>query len=117
MKDAKQLELKLGGSSHVRFNDREYKQVQKDAFKKSKSIPTLLKDTYFKGRPTEVLMNENDLDVVRKDLNKIGNNLNQVARKLNSGFMHGWNDTLDRVLEQFEILTKQLHHGYGVYQG
>ena len=47
MKDAKQFELKLGGSSHVRFTDREYKQVQKDSFKKSKSIPSLLKDTYF----------------------------------------------------------------------
>ena len=78
MKDAKQLELKLGGSSHVRFSDKEYKQVQKDSFKTSKSIPSLLKDTYFNGRPTEVLMSREDLKIVRKDLNKIGNNLNQV---------------------------------------
>lgn len=117
MKDAKQLELKLGGSSHVRFSGKEYALIQKLAFKQSKTIPKLLKDTLFNGHQGDVLISRNDLTIIRKDLSKIGNNLNQVAKKLNSGFMHGWNDTFKEVKELLDTLTKQLHHGYGVYKG
>ncbi|MEE2671390.1 MAG: plasmid mobilization relaxosome protein MobC [Bdellovibrionota bacterium] len=117
MSENKNQKTKHGGSSHVRFTPREYSQVQKESFKKSKSIPTLLKDTYFKGRPEEVLISESDLEQLNKKMDRIGNNLNQVAKKLNSGFMHGWNETLGLVYEQFRILTVQLHHGYGVYKG
>ncbi len=102
-----------GGASCVRLSPSEYSRIQKDSKTSGKSIPELLRESYFDKPSTKVLMNKDDLAVLRKDLNRIGNNLNQVARRLNSGLMHGWSDTLDLALEQFKTLTNQIHYGYG----
>lgn len=117
MSKTKQLELQIGGSSHVRMSASEYSRIERDSIKSGKSIPELLREAYFSKSPLKVLFQKEDLITLRKDLNKIGNNINQVARKLNSGIMHGWNNTLELVLEQFETLTNQIHYGYGVHKG
>ena len=114
MNENTKLKLIYGGRSHVRLSPLEYKQIKKESKESGKSIPELLRNSYFGKLPRKVLVKENDLDVLRKDLNRIGNNLNQIARRLNSGLMHGWCDTLDLVFEQFRILTSQIHYGYGV---
>ena len=117
MSRTKQLELQIGGSSHVRMSADEYSRIERDSIKSGKSNPELLREAYFSKPPLKVLFQKEDLITLRKDLNKIGNNINQVARKLNSGFMHGWNNTLELVLEQFQTLTNQIHYGYGVHKG
>ena len=117
MRKTKQLELQIGGSSHVRMSASEYSRIERDSIKSGKPIPELLREAYFSKPPLKVLFQKEDLITLRKDLNKIGNNINQVARKLNSGFMHGWNNTLELVLEQFQTLTNQIHYGYGVHKG
>jgi hypothetical protein len=114
MSKEEQLKFSIGGRTNVRFTSIEYKQVKKDSSKLCKSIPTLLRDAYFNRLPTKVLVNQKDLDILRKDMNRIGNNLNQVAKKLNSGFMHGWSDTLDKVLEEFKKLNRLIYHGHGL---
>ena len=98
----------------VRMTTFEYKQIQKDSKTFGKSVPQLLRESYFSQPPRKVLMNKNDLDVLRKDLNRIGNNLNQIARKLNSGLMEGWSNSLESVSNQLKILTDQIYYGYGV---
>ncbi|MAV92001.1 MAG: hypothetical protein CL676_11330 [Bdellovibrionaceae bacterium] len=117
MSKQEQLELQIGGSTCVRMSSQEYSRIRKESNKTGKSIPELLREAYFSTPPRKVLVNKDDLTVLRKDINKIGNNLNQVARKLNAGFMHGWSNTLDLVLEQFQTLTNQIHYGYGVHKG
>ncbi len=116
MSKEEQLELDLGGRANVRFSPSEYKQVQKDSSKLSKTVPTLLRDAYFNRLPTKVLVTQKDLETLRKDINRIGNNLNQVAKKVNSGFMHGWSDTLDKVLEEFKTLNSLIYYGHGVHK-
>ena len=108
------IKLSTGGSSHVRMSPAEYKRIQKDSKASGKSIPELLRESYFHNPPLKVLMSKDEVATLRKDLSRIGNNLNQVARHLNSGLFHGWNNTLDMILEQFKTLTSQVHYGYGV---
>ena len=98
----------------MRLSPSECRRIKKDSKVSGKSIPELLRDSYFGKLPVKVLVNKNDLDILRKDLNRIGNNLNQVAKRLNAGLMHGWSNTLDLVLEQFDTLTDQIHYNYGV---
>ena len=114
MNENNTTELSKGSATCVRFSPREYKRITKDSKVSGKSIPQLLRNSYFGNLPVKVLVNKNDLGILRKDLNRIGNNLNQVARRLNSGLMHGWSNTLDLVLEQFRTLTDQIYYGYGV---
>ncbi len=114
MNQNNKTKLSKGGTSCVRMSPSEYKRMKKDSRTSGKSIPELLRDSYFGNLPVKVLVNKNDLDILRKDLNRIGNNLNQVAKRLNSGLMHGWSNTLSLVLEQFKILTNQIYYGYGV---
>ncbi len=116
MKENRKLKLIPREASYVRMSPLKYKQIKKDSEVSGKSIPALLRNSYFGKPPVKVLVKENDLDVLRKDLNRIGNNLNQIARRLNSGLLHGWSNTLDLVLEQFRILTSQIHYGYGVHK-
>ncbi len=101
-------------ASYVRMSPLEYKQIKNDSKVSGKSIPALLRDSYFGKLPIKVLLNKNDLNILRKDLNRIGNNLNQIARKLNAGLMKGWSNKLDLVLEEFQNLTSQIYYGYGV---
>lgn len=109
--------FQIGGSTCVRMSTKEYLQIVKESDLTGRSIPKLLREAYFGRPPQKVLMNKEDLMILRRDMNKIGNNLNQIARKINSGFMHGWNNTLELVLEQFQILTNQIHYGHGVHKG
>ena len=108
------IKLSTGGASYVQMSPSEYKRIKKESKESGKSIPDLLRKSYFGLLPRKVLMNKNDLDVLRKDLNRIGNNLNQIARRLNSGLMHGWSDTLDLVLKEFRTLTNQIYYSYGI---
>ena len=114
MSENNTTELSKGSATCVRFSPREYKRIKKKSDQSRKSIPQLLRDSYFGRLPTRVLLKDNDLDILRKDLNRIGNNLNQIARKLNAGLMHGWSNALESVSEQFETLTDQIHYDYGV---
>ena len=116
MEPTKTSKLSKGGSSHVRMSPNEYKRILKDSQSLGLSIPDLLKESYFKNPPRKVLVSKDDLIILRKDLNRIGNNLNQVARKLNAGLMHGWSNTLELVLEEFETLKNQIHYGYGIHK-
>jgi hypothetical protein len=72
-------------SSHVRFTDQELAQIEKDVRVRGRSIPTLLKEAYFEGRPTAVLMTQEEQQSVMTELLRQGNNLNQIARKVNAG--------------------------------
>ncbi len=116
MKENKLSKSYSGGKCNVRMSPLQYRRIKKESKESGKSIPALLRNSYFGKPPVKVLVKENDLDVLRKDLNRIGNNLNQIARRLNSGLLHGWSNTLDLVLEQFRILTRQIHYGYGVHK-
>ena len=101
--DSNQLTSKRGAGSCVRFSDDEYKQILGDSKITGKSIPLLLKTAYFSGRRARVLMSKEDQVQWFKELRHWGNNLNQLARRVNSGLMEGWH-------EDFELVRKMLMH-------
>ena len=116
MSKSGQSKLTKRGMSCVRMSPLEYRRIKEDSEKLGKSIPELFRESYFSQLPKRVLMRKDDVTLLRKDLNRIGNNLNQIAKKLNAGLIHGWSNKLDLVLEQFEILTSQIYYGYGVHK-
>ena len=104
----------IGQSTHVRFNDEVRQKLATEKKKTGKTIPKILIDAFLR-KPTSkpVFSNEIGLDI-RKELNRIGINLNQLARKVNTGLYEGWYSEFDTLSEQ---LTSALciigNHGKG----
>jgi hypothetical protein len=111
-KEQKETKKTNNPQTCVRFSQEEYSEVKDESEKLRKTIPTLLKDSYFGRLPTKVLISREELTEIRKDLNRIGNNINQVAKKLNSGLMQGWHPIIEEVKDEFVHLQRTLHFGY-----
>lgn len=95
-------------SSHVRFDGEEYRSIAEDAVNTGKSIPTLLKEKYFKGPRPLPLMAKADVGKVLGELGRIGNKVNQLARRLNSGIREGFVSELVEIQESLLLLMEFL---------
>ena len=99
-------------SSHVRFNADEYQQIEEDSINMGKSIPQLLKERYFSEGKQVALITKPDLAILRTEISRLGNNINQIARRLNSGIRFGFNDEINGVREQVDNIWAFLASRY-----
>lgn len=79
-------------SSYVRFRNDEYARIAQDSVNSGKSIPQLLKEKYFRKSSPMPLLNKPDVALLRTELSRIGNDINQIARRINSGVRAGFYD-------------------------
>lgn len=94
------------GASCVRFSAVEYQQIETDSVNTGKSIPTLLKERYFNGPRPVPLVSKEDVAKILGELGRIGNNLNQIARRLNCGIRAGFAEEIEEVQQSFaQLLT------------
>lgn len=100
--------------TNVRFTEQEYERIRREATILGMSIPTLLKTNYFRHKPIRVLMDAVDRRSVFAELKRIGNNLNQLARRVNSGFFEGWYPEFQHVADNLKSLERYLVGGYGL---
>ncbi len=89
---------------YVRLTPQEHDKLVKDVLKAGKSAPALLKRAYFEKNPMIILMADPDRDHFIAQINRIGNNVNQIARHLNSGFAFGFQNELETIRAQLTIL-------------
>lgn len=85
--------------AYVRFTEEQYLRLAKDELVTGKSIPTLLKDRYFKGEAITPVMSASDTAALLKQLSYYNRNLNQITRHLHSGIGKP-------VLDEFYALLK-----------
>jgi hypothetical protein len=100
-------------SSHVRFTEIEYKRILKIQQTTGRSIPDLLKTALLDRVDLErPLYDREHADRIITELKRIGNNVNQIAHKINSGLMSGWSQSLAAINRQLEILrtTYSVNH-------
>ncbi len=84
----------------IRFNDEDFERIASDSLSSRKSIPQLLKDAYFNRMPTRVLLGAEGERQFFAEIKRIGNNINQIARHLNS------NEHVGK--SEFESINSQL---------
>ena len=101
---SKKSETKPRLACYIRLNQREHDRLQKDVLKSGKKATTLIKKAYFDQNPVVLLMSDPDRDHFFSEINRIGNNVNQVAKKLNSGFAYGFHQDLETIRSQLTIL-------------
>lgn len=78
---------KSGSRANVRFSEREYERIVQDERERGLTIPVLLKEAYFHGRPTTILLTQDDRREIVTELCRQGNNLNQITRRANAGII------------------------------
>lgn len=100
--------------TNVRFTPEQLARIRQDSLITGESIPALLKNSYFNRKPIRVLMNAEDRKAVFAELRRIGNNANQVAKRVNSGLMEGWYPEFSEVAQHLARLEAFLVGIYGV---
>ena len=90
--------------AYVRLTPEEYSRLESDARASGESVAEIMKRVYFSREPVVLLMSKDDQKSLMGALGRIGNNINQVARVLNSGFRDGFDDDLKSVRHDFTTL-------------
>lgn len=90
--------------ANVRMTPLEYARILEDAKNFSQTVSERLKDVYFKNSPFTPAMPKEEAQRVATELARIGNNFNQIARRVNSGFMEGFNTAFDDVRDALSAL-------------
>lgn len=75
----------------IRLSDKELKNLKSISSETGKSIPQIFRDSFFKNKPAKPLMHIEMAKQIMVELNRIGSNVNQIARKMNSGLGQGFN--------------------------
>ncbi len=97
----------------VKFTETEYERIQKASHILGETIPQILKSSFFKGPEISVLLTNEDAKSIMSQLQKIGTNVNQIAKHLNAGIREGFNDGLNQAVEQLKIIRQYISGVYG----
>lgn len=91
--------------ANIRFDEQEYIQVCNDARVYGDTVPAMMKAVYFERLPSAPKFSKDDALRIVTAINRVGNNINQIARHLNSGGSpNAVNPVLTDVTEQLSIL-------------
>ena len=100
-------------TSHIRFSKPEYQRLLKDKTLTGKSIPWLLKTTYFKSSISTPALDSETRQIVRRELSAIGNNLNQLTRKVHTEIFGNLKEELQECLQAIKTMKSFLGQDYG----
>lgn len=96
-------------SSHVRFSETELIRIQTMQQVTGLSIPDLLKKAVFKRHDLErPLFSKEDADRIMSELRRQGNNINQIAKQINSGLMAGWSQSFNSLVKGYVDLRHMI---------
>ena len=97
---------------YLRLTKEEHERLQSDSKKSGMKATVLLKKAYFGRSPVILLMTNEDRDHIHAQIQRIGNNVNQVTKKVNSGFAFGFQEELESIRTQLTILGTWLTAKY-----
>jgi hypothetical protein len=100
-------------SSHIRFSKQEYLRLLKDKMMTGKSIPWLLKTAYFRKEISTPTLDFETRQAVRRELSAIGNNLNQLTKKVHTEIFTDLKADLFECLQAIKTLRSFLGQDYG----
>jgi hypothetical protein len=98
----------------VRFTDAEFERIKEEAKLSGLSLPLLLKKSHFAKKKLQLLFSETERHLVCKELRAVGNNVNQIARRVNSGALEGWHKEFQEVVKMISELHQMAAGAYGL---
>ncbi|MGE0175140.1 MAG: plasmid mobilization relaxosome protein MobC [Oligoflexales bacterium] len=99
------MKLSKERRANIRFDEQEYFQICNDATIYGDTVPGMLKAVYFKRLPPAPKFSKDDALHIVMAINRVGNNINQIARHINSGGSpNAVNSGLSDVRHQLSLL-------------
>jgi hypothetical protein len=99
--------------TNVRFTQVEYRRMLKDQLISGKSIPTLLKERYFKSSPFQPVISATDMKLLMAQLIPFNRNLNQLTRYMHSGIGGTILEDFQQVFRSVNELIENISMEYG----
>lgn len=96
----------------VRMTESEYIRLFNDAKVLGTSMQAALKRRYFSGPEVKPLMAQDDVSKVNTSLARIGNNINQIARRVNMDIRVGVHDEVSELAQDLKKLRDFLTTKY-----
>ncbi len=81
----------------VRLDNDLYMKALEDSNQTGKSIASILRDAYAKGGNISPTFSRDETKDFLRQLRMIGNNINQIARQINSGFRAGHSEAFQEL--------------------
>ncbi len=105
-------------SSCVKFSENEFIEIKKAQVTTGESIPTLLKNAFFQNslKLRTPMFSDVEARKITNQIARLGNNINQIARKVNSGLAKGWSQEIREVIQELKIIRQFLLGQYGIRQ-
>jgi len=100
--------------ANVRFTEEEYARLKEEVSLSGLSIPRLLKDAHFRRQPLKLFLSPEDRKAAFSEIRRIGNNVNQIAKRVNSGLLDGWYPEFQAATQSLSVLEKFLVGIYGI---
>ncbi|MEK7692456.1 MAG: MobC family plasmid mobilization relaxosome protein [Bdellovibrionota bacterium] len=99
--------------TNVRFTEHEYRRLIRDQAASGHSIPWLLKTAYFARGIAPPTLDPETRKAALRELRYIGNNLNQIAKKVNAGIVGSIRIEIAELLTLFRTLRSFLSRDFG----
>lgn len=96
-----------------RVNNHELERLQKESNIHGASLSELAKNIALKRLPTTILLTNQDAKSIMLQLQKIGTNVNQMAKHLNSGIREGFHEGINQAVEQLKVIRQYISGAYG----
>ncbi|MGO4990273.1 plasmid mobilization protein [Limosilactobacillus reuteri] len=102
---------------NIRVNEAEYAKIQVSARMMGLSVPKYCKHLIMQSKLREPKFSEDEYHQIRVDLLRIGNNINQIARRLNQAYIESevtseelamLNTTLGKLDDEVTMVWQQL---------
>ena len=107
MEQAKQLEFeRTRRALYLRFSEEEYSELLDLAHARGQKPQDFIKSIIFHGGDKRPLFNSENSQKLNAEIKRIGNNFNQIAKHLNSGFRRDWSDALENCAHDLEQLRR-----------
>jgi len=97
----------------VRFTKEQFEKISEDAATWRKSVPEILKETYFERARALPPFGREEAQQLVVAINRIGNNINQIAYKLNCGLKEGFYPALEGAYSELVDLKQFVLGNYG----
>ena len=99
---------KTRSAFYVRCNPEEFQKLIQDEQATGESAATLLRRKYFTGKQLVLMMPSEERKAWFSELKRIGNNLNQLARRVNSGFLDGWYEEFTQIAKTLSEIERRV---------
>lgn len=99
--------------ANVRFTEKEWDRILREKDVTGRSIPELLKNRFFHYPAYVTALSPETQQAILMLHRRMSNNLNQIAKVLNSGFREGWSNGFLEVRNDLSEVRRLIAGVYG----